>query len=87
MRAEINAAGTGIDILNPTQGTDMTIAENGGTTAADLGVRSFAPIRRCRELNSGRACSTVSGNDIEITDSQRHELSSRSTATCLPFRM
>ena len=54
---EINAAGTGIDILNPTQGTQMTIAENGGTTAADLGVRSFdADVAAGRaERRQGRA--------------------------------
>jgi flagellar hook-associated protein 3 FlgL len=69
VRAEINAAGTGINILNPTQGTSMTIAENGGTTAADLGVRSFGPASPLSELNFGRGVSTVQGNDIQITDS------------------
>jgi flagellin-like hook-associated protein FlgL len=69
VRAEINAAGTGINILNPTQGTTMTIAENGGTTAADLGVRSFGPDSPLSELNFGKGVRTVDGSDIQLTDS------------------
>ncbi|HVT90795.1 MAG TPA: flagellar hook-associated protein FlgL [Tepidisphaeraceae bacterium] len=69
VRAEINSAGTGINILNPTQGTNMMIAENGGTTAADLGVRSFSPSTQLSELNSGLGVRTAAGPDIQITDS------------------
>lgn len=65
--AEINAAGTGINILNPTQGVSMTIAENGGTTATDLGVRSYLPTTPLSELNNGRGVATVSGADFLIT--------------------
>jgi flagellar hook-associated protein 3 FlgL len=59
VRAEINAAGTGINILNPTQGTAMTIAENGGTTAADLGIRSFHATTPLAQLNGGGGVRTV----------------------------
>jgi len=69
VRAEINAAGTGINLLNPTQGSRMTIAENGGTTAADLGIRSFSAASPLGELNDGRGVKTVAGNDIRITNS------------------
>jgi flagellin-like hook-associated protein FlgL len=69
VRAEINASGTGINVLNPTQGTQMTIAENGGTTAADLGIRSFSPTSPLSELNGGKGVRTVAGSDIRITDS------------------
>ncbi|MGH7176472.1 MAG: flagellin hook IN motif-containing protein [Tepidisphaeraceae bacterium] len=69
VRAQINSVGTGIDILNPTQGTSLTIGENGGATAADLGVRSFATTTQLSELNGGRGVGTVAGNDIQITDS------------------
>jgi flagellin-like hook-associated protein FlgL len=69
VRAEINAAGTGINILNPTQGTTMTIAEAGGTTAADLGVRSFGPDTPLSELNFGKGVRTADGSDIQLTDS------------------
>jgi flagellar hook-associated protein 3 FlgL len=69
VRAEINAAGTGINILNPTQGTQLSIAENGGTTASDLGVRSFNPTSPLTELNLGKGVRTADGNDITITRS------------------
>ena len=67
--AQINASGTGINILNPTQGTKMSIAENGGTTATDLGVRSFGPDSQLAQLNLGNGVRTVDGNDIQVTDS------------------
>ena len=70
VRAQINAAGTGIDILNPVQGATMTIAENGGTTAADLGVRSFSPSTQLSELNGGKGVQAVNpGPDFQITRS------------------
>ena len=70
VRAQINATGNGIDILNPIQGTKMTISENGGTTAADLGVRSFNPSTNLSELNGGKGVATVNpGPDFQITRS------------------
>jgi flagellar hook-associated protein 3 FlgL len=70
VRAEINSAGTGINILNEMQGTNLSISENGGTTAADLGVRSFSPSTTLSSLNGGTGVQTAaSGNDFQITDS------------------
>ncbi|HTL27624.1 MAG TPA: hypothetical protein VL282_00320, partial [Tepidisphaeraceae bacterium] len=69
VRAEINDAGTGINILNPNEGAQMTISENGGTTAADLGVRSFTASTPLSELNNGAGVRTVDGDDMTFTDS------------------
>jgi flagellar hook-associated protein 3 FlgL len=70
VQAQINATGTGVDILNPIQGTQMTIAENGGTTATDLGVRSFGPATQLSELNDGKGIgASTSGPDFTITRS------------------
>jgi flagellar hook-associated protein 3 FlgL len=70
VQAQINAAGNGIDILNPIQGTQMSIAENGGTTASDLGIRSFAPATQLSELNEGRGIGLGTGGpDMQITRS------------------
>ncbi len=66
VRAEINAAGTGINILNSTQGAQLTIGENGGTTADDLGIRSFNAATPLSELNGGRGVGTVDGVDFQI---------------------
>jgi flagellar hook-associated protein 3 FlgL len=65
--ARINADGTGIDVLNSVQGLTMSIAENGGTTATDLGIRSFSPQTPLAELNFGRGLRTVEGADLLIT--------------------
>ncbi|MGE5607670.1 MAG: flagellin hook IN motif-containing protein, partial [Bacillota bacterium] len=65
--ARINAEGTGLDVLNPVQGMGMSIAENGGTTAADLGIRSFHPNTPLSELNNGKGVRTLDGADIQIT--------------------
>jgi len=67
VRAEINAAGTGINILNPTQGTDLRISDNGGTTASDLGLRSLTPSTPLADLNGGKGVGRVAGNDLTIT--------------------
>lgn len=64
--ARINDAGNGIDLVNPTQGVQMTIAENGGTTAADLGIRSLAPGTKLADLNGGRGVSTSSGAELQV---------------------
>lgn len=72
VRAQIDPDGTGIDILNQTQGTNMTIAENGGTTAADLGIRSYSPNTLLSSLNNGQGVTTAAGGaaDFTLTDSK-----------------
>jgi len=58
--AEINAAGNGINLFNPVSGCSMTIGENGGSTADDLGIRSFTTSVRLSDLNLGVGVSTSS---------------------------
>lgn len=65
--ATINAAGNGINIVNSIQGTQMTITENGGTTASDLGVRSFNPATPLSQLNGGKGVGSVAGGDFQVT--------------------
>lgn len=66
--ARINSDGTGIDVLNSVQGTSLTIGENGGTTAADLGIRSMTPQTALSELNGGQGVRTsANGADIQVT--------------------
>jgi flagellar hook-associated protein 3 len=72
VRAQIDPDGTGIDILNQAQGTNMTIGENGGTTAADLGIRSYSGATELTQLNNGQGVSTAANGaaDFSITDSK-----------------
>jgi len=65
--AQINSAGTGIDIVNPVQGNSMSISENGGTTATELGLRTMTPSTPLSSLNGGKGVGTVAGADLQIT--------------------
>ncbi|MEK7710651.1 MAG: flagellar hook-associated protein FlgL [Planctomycetota bacterium] len=66
--ARINDAGTGIDVFNQASGTSLSIGENGGTTAADLGIRTFSAATPLSSLNFGLGVSTVQGqDDLRIT--------------------
>lgn len=69
VKARINATGTGIDILNAVQGSQMKIGENGGTTAAQLGVKSFDTTTKLVDLNNGMGLSHVEGPELHIADS------------------
>ena len=68
--ARINAAGTGIDVFNQVSGTAVTIAENGGTTAANLGIRTLDETTSLDLLNFGAGVSMAEGlDDLRITTS------------------
>lgn len=69
LNATINASGTGINITNASQTSTLSIAENGGTTAKDLGVLSFNGNTTLASLNGGKGVHTVDGTDFTITDS------------------
>jgi len=65
--AEINSAGNGINVVNATQGTNLTIGENGGLTATQLGIRSFSPSTNLADLNDGQGITPASsGGDFTI---------------------
>ncbi len=53
VKARINDAGTGIDIVNRLSGAAMSIGENGGSTAEALGVRSMHAGTSLSSLNRG----------------------------------
>ena len=67
VRAQINAAGTGIDLVNATQGNSISISENGGTTAGQLGFRTFSPNTVLSALNGGSGVSLPAGNQFSMT--------------------
>jgi flagellar hook-associated protein 3 FlgL len=67
--AQINSASTGINILNSSQGTSLSIGENGGATAADLGLQTLAPSTLLSTLNDGTGVQTAGTGtpDFQIT--------------------
>ncbi len=69
VEARINAAGTGIDLVNAVQGIEMRLSEDGGSTLADLGLRSFDTTTRLSNLNNGAGLKLVEGAELRVTDS------------------
>jgi flagellar hook-associated protein 3 FlgL len=61
VRAEIKADGTGINVLNPLSGTELRIGENGGSTAEELGIRSFNAGSKLAEFNNGTGVTPIAG--------------------------
>ena len=51
--AEINEDFSGIDVRSRLSGADFAIGENGGTTATELGLRTFTQESRLEEMNHG----------------------------------
>lgn len=67
IRMEINAAGTGLNIINEVSGSDLSIGENaGGSTATDLGLRSYADWTLVSELNFGIGLNLAEGDDLRL---------------------
>jgi flagellar hook-associated protein 3 FlgL len=69
VQASISPSGMGLIIANATQGTTLSIAENGGQTATQLGVRTLSPTSPLSQLNNGRGVGTAGGAtpDFSIT--------------------
>ena len=65
--AEINRDATGINIRSRVSGGDFMIGENGGTTATDLGLRTFTDATQLEDLNYGRGVDDHDGTDFTIT--------------------
>ena len=69
--AQINSAGTGIQIQSRLSGNDFSIGENGGSTAAELGIRTFSTTTTLNSLNHGLGVHSLTeqnagGNDFSI---------------------
>ncbi|MBN2476201.1 MAG: hypothetical protein JXB62_16430 [Pirellulales bacterium] len=59
--AQINENATGIDIRSRLSGADFMIGENGGATATQLGLRTFAASSRLEDFNYGDPDTGVGG--------------------------
>ena len=65
--ASLNSSRTGIDVRSRISGTDFAIGENGGTTATELGIRTFTDETRLAALNHSRGVDASGGTDFVIT--------------------
>ena len=72
LRLEINDTGTGLDLTSDVSGIELSIGENaGGTTAGDLGLRSFGQPTLLADFHHGIGVSSEVGQDdfaIELHD-------------------
>lgn len=67
VRAEIAPDGDRLLLRNELSGTELRVAERGGTAAAALGIRTLQGGTLLSSLNNGAGVSTVAGNDFRIT--------------------
>jgi flagellin-like hook-associated protein FlgL len=64
--AEINAAGNGINVRSRISGADLTIGENGGSLATQLGIRTYNANSELAAFNRGVGVPTTA--DLEVLD-------------------
>lgn len=68
VRMSINDNATGVNLVNEVSGTTLSIGEAGGTTATDLGIRSFTDTTAISDLNFGLGLRNTTGQaDFQIT--------------------
>jgi flagellar hook-associated protein 3 len=68
MQASINATGNGINISSRLSGSSFTIGENGGTTATQLGIRTFSDATLLSQLNYGAGVTSAAATGSGSTD-------------------
>ncbi|MFA5864402.1 MAG: hypothetical protein WC975_06915 [Phycisphaerae bacterium] len=68
VKAQLNADQTGIEIVNQIAGSRLTIGENGGSTADDLGIRTLRGETLLSGLNEGLGVHSAGAgeNDFQI---------------------
>ncbi len=63
VRLQINEAGTAVNLVSEVSGIELSVGENGGTTAQDLGLRSFGTDTRLNEFRFGKGIEPKLGED------------------------
>ena len=66
VRAELSADGTSINVRSTLSGSNFSIGENGGTTASQLGIRSFTRDTKLEALNYGAGVESRAGTDFIV---------------------
>jgi flagellar hook-associated protein 3 FlgL len=73
VRLEINETQTGFNLVSEVSGVNFSVGENGGSTAADLGLRTFNLDTELSDFRYGNGISNPTGDDFEV---QLHDGSS-----------
>ncbi len=67
VRVEISQDGTRLNIKNELSGAVMSVEELGGTTAGELGLRSFTASTKLSDFNDGRGVRQINGSVDAVT--------------------
>ncbi len=68
LRLQINEDNNGLDLVSEVSGLRLSIGENGGTTAADLGIRTYGLQTNLSDFRDGLGIEPVTGeDDFQIT--------------------
>lgn len=69
LRLEVNEDGSGLDLVSEVSGIELSIGENGGTTAEDLGLRSFGQTTLLSDFRNGLGVQVTEAGepDLEFT--------------------
>lgn len=69
LRLSINDDGSGLDLVSEVSGIELSIGENGGTTAEDLGLRTFGNTTLLSDFRGGVGVQTTDTGepDLDIT--------------------
>lgn len=63
VRLEINDEGSGLDLISEVSGIVMSVGENGGTTAQDLGITTLGLTTQLGDFRDGLGIEPVAGED------------------------
>lgn len=67
LRLQINDDANGLDLISEVSGLRLTVGENGGTTASDLGIRTYGLATELADFRDGLGIEPVDGkNDFQI---------------------
>ncbi len=63
LRLEVNDEGTGLNLVSEVSGISLSVGENGGTTASDLGIRTYGPNTSLSDFRNGLGIEPITGQD------------------------
>jgi flagellin-like hook-associated protein FlgL len=74
LAATINATRDGIDVRTRRSGADFSIGENGGSTATQLGIRTYTEDSRLADFNRGLGVIIPGDNDTETAAQNKFDI-------------
>lgn len=63
LRLQINATANGLDLISEVSGVDLSVGENGGSTAGDLGLRTYGTATALADFRNGLGVQSIVGED------------------------